>query len=264
MKPILAFVLIFCFSFSYSQLPDRQILKGKINVPADAEASNINVYNMNSEQGTTTNSYGEFLIKVKSKDHLFISSVQFQNFEVEITKEIMKERDIVINIRENINLLNEVTVSSNVLSGNLNVDVKKIGTTNTNLNINQNELINGYNADITIDSQIRTENVAIDNDYLDYPMDFVQIFRRYVKKKDRNKKGDLISDDVDVEVRKMYDNEFFKENFNIKEEQINEFIFYAFDHGYDNKLLKKGSEMDLIQFLLDKAEEFNTVKTKID
>jgi hypothetical protein len=262
MKPILSFVLILNFVFSFGQVPERQILKGKINVPADAEASNINVYNMNSEKGTMTNSYGDFLIEVKTKDHLLISSVQFQNFEVEITKQLMDERDILINIRENVNLLNEVTVSSNVLSGNLDVDVKKIGSTDTNLDIDQNELINGYDANITIDSNVRAENVAVDNEYLDNPMDFVQIFKMFVKKKD--KKENVFVENIDVEVRKMYDNSFFKEHFNIKEEKINEFIFYAFDHGYDDKLLKKGNEMDLIQFLLDKAEEFNTYKTKID
>lgn len=263
MKSLLSIIFLISFMFSQAQVPDRQILKGKINVPPEAEASKINVYNMSSEKGTSTNSYGEFLIKVKIKDHLFISSVQFQNFEVEITDEIMDEKNIVINIRENVNLLNEVTVSSNVLSGSLDVDVKKIGTNDTSLNIDQNELIKGYDADITIDSQIRTENTTVDNNYLDYPMDFLKIFKMFVKKKDK-KKDMLPKDDIDVEVRKMYDNEFFKENFNIEEEQINEFIFYAFDHGYDDKLLEKGNEMDLIQFLLDKAEEFNTLKTKID
>jgi hypothetical protein len=255
---------LFCFFISntFGQVPERQILKGRINVPTDADASNINVYNMNSEKGTSTNSFGEFLIKVKNKDHLLISSVQFKNFEVEITPEIMKDRDILINIRENVNLLNEVTVSSNALSGNLTVDVKKINITSTSLNIDENELINGYDADITINSQIRTQNAAVDNDYLNYPMDFVQIFRMLVKKKD--KKQTRFVENVDVEVRKMYDNDFFKENFNIKEEQINEFLFWAFDHGFDHKLLDKGNEMDLIQFLLEKAEEFNTPRTKID
>ncbi len=262
MKSILTIFLLCFFAISHAQVPERQILKGRISVPEDADAANINVYNINSETGTSTNSFGEFLIKVKNKDHLLISSVQFQNFEVEITPEIMKDRDIIIQIRENVNLLNEVTVSANALSGNLTVDVKKINTANVALNIDENELINGYDADITVDSQIRTQNIAVDNDYLDYPMDFVKIFKMFVKKKD--KKETKFVEDVDVEVRKMYDNEFFRENFNIKEEQINEFLYWAFDHGYDDKLLKKGNEMDLIQFLLEKAKEFNTPKTKID
>lgn len=261
MKPFLS-ILLFCFTIlSLGQVPERQILKGKINVPEDSDASNISVYNINTEKGTNTNSYGEFLIKVKTTDHLLISSVQFEKFEIEITKDIMEERDIVINIRENVNQLNPVTVSSNVLSGDLNVDVNKIGVEDSNLNVDQKELISGFDANITIDSQIRTENVAVDNDYLDYPMDFVQIFKRYIQKQDKNKKS-ILKEDIDIEVRKMYDNEFFHDNFNIKEEDINAFIFYAYDNGFDDKLLKKGNEMDLIEFLLDKSKEFN--KRKVD
>lgn len=262
MRSILSIIFLFCTIVCISQVPERQILKGKINVPQDSDAANISIYNINTEKGTSTNSIGEFLIKVKTTDHLLISSVQFENFEIEITKEIMKERDIVINIRENVNQLNPVTVSSNVLSGDLNVDIKKISTNNTQLNIDQNELINGYDANITIDSQIRTNNVAVDNEYLDYPMDFIQIFKRYIQKKDKNQnnKKQNLNENIDIEVRKMYDNEFFHDNFNIEEEDINAFIFFAYDNGFDDNLLKKGNEMDLIEFLLNKAEKFNERK----
>lgn len=256
MKHIILLLLIFQFSFSFAQVPERQILKGKVNVPSDAEAKNISIFNTNTKKGTTTNAYGEFLIKVKNKDHILISSVQFQNFEIEITEEIMKEKDIVIQINENVNQLNEVTVSSNLLSGSLNVDVKKINTDEVDLGIDQKELVSGYNADITIDSQIRAQNVAIDDEYLDYGMDFVQIFKRYIKKKPNKKEVSRV-ENVDVEVRKMYDNQFFKEYFDIEENQINAFIFYADDNGLTPELLKKGNEMDLIQFLLDKSKEFN-------
>ncbi|MGX1025122.1 carboxypeptidase-like regulatory domain-containing protein [Psychroflexus sp. MBR-150] len=263
MRYLLLLLFIFHINLSYSQVPERQILKGKINVPADAEAKDINVYNINTKEGTTSNAYGNFLIKVKRKDRILISSVQFQDFEIEITKEIMDEKDIVIQIRENVNQLNEVTVSSNLLSGNLNVDVKKINTDEVDLSIDQKELVSGYDADITTDSQIRAQNVAIDDEYLDYGMDFVQIFKRYIKKRPK-KKENVRVENVDVEVRKMYDNAFFKEYFDIEEDQINAFIFYADDHGLTPELLKKGNEMDLIQFLLDKSKEFNKSSVKMD
>jgi hypothetical protein len=81
-------------------------------------------------------------------------------------------------------------------------------------------------------------------------------------KKRHGKKDSKFKEDIDVEVRKMYDNEFFHDNFNIKEEDINAFIFYAHDNGFDDKLMDKGQEMDLIEFLLNKAEIFN--KRKVD
>lgn len=256
MKTFLSVLILFAFTQIFSQIPERQILKGKINVPTEVQASNINVYNINSKEGTSTNPYGEFLIKIKTGDHLLITSIQFHNFEIEITKDIIKEKDIVINVRTNINQLNEVIVSSNVLSGSLSVDVKKIDTEKTVLKIDNRELISGYDADITIDSQIRSNNSTIDDEYLDYGMNFVKIFKRYIKKKPKGKTDPTV-ENIDVEIRKMYDNEFFKEYFNIEEDRINEFIFYVDRNGFKPELLEKDNEIDLIQFLLNKSKSFN-------
>jgi hypothetical protein len=229
-------------------------LKGKINVPSNADASNINVYNVNSEKGTTTNSIGEFLISVKEGDHIVVTSVQFQKFEVEITKEIMNELDIVIQIKESVYELNEVIVRSNLLSGNLDVDVGKINVANTNTKIEEKEVLNSYNANFTTGTQIRAENVGIQEEYLQNGMDFVKIFKKYIKKP--NKNADEKIEEIDVEVRKMYDNSFFKEYMDIEESNINAFIFYAETHGLNKKMLQSGNEMELIQFLIETSEHF--------
>lgn len=263
MKIILPILFLFVNTFCLAQIPERRILKGKINVPIEVQASNINVYNKNSKEGTSTNPYGEFLIKAKIGDHLFLTSVQFHNFEIEITKEIMQEKDIVINVTQNVNQLNEVIVSSNVLSGNLSVDVKKIDTEKTVLKIDNQELISGYDADITTGSQISSYNATMDDEYLDYGMNFVKIFKRYIQKKPKDKQKNQI-EDIDVEIRKMFDNQFFKEYFDIKSDNINEFIFYAETHGLDAELLKKKNEIDLIQFLLNISREFNSYKEEGD
>jgi len=258
MKNVILLLMLAGFTSVFSQIPERLILKGKINVPKNAEASNINIYNLGSEKGATTNAIGEFLIKVKEGDHIVITSIQFQKFEVEITKEIMQERDIVIQINENVNQLNEVTVSSGQLSGNLEVDIKKIGVQETGLKIDEDEVINTYDANLTTGTQIRAENLGIQEEYLQNGMDFVQIFRTYVKKPKSKKQQNLES--IDVEVRKMYDNDFFKEYLNIEEEKINEFIYYAETHGLTENMLKKGNEMELIQFLVDVSEQFDNEK----
>jgi len=258
MKNVILLLMLVSFTSVFSQIPERLILKGKVNVPKDAEASNINIYNVNSEKGATTNAIGEFLIKVKEGDHILINSIQFQKFEVEITKEIMKERDIVIQINENVNQLNEVTVSSSLLSGNLEVDVKKIGVQETGLKIDEDEVINTYDANLTTGTQIRAENIGIQEEYLQNGMDFVQIFRTYIKKPKNKKQQNL--ENIDVEVRKMYDNNFFKEYLNVEENKINEFIYYAETHGLTENMLKKGNEMELIEFLVDVSEQFDSEK----
>jgi hypothetical protein len=57
-------------------------------------------------------------------------------------------------------------------------------------------------------------------------------------------------------VRKMYKDSFFKENLDIDEENINEFIFYVEDKGLTKNMLQKGNELDLIEFLIKRSEEF--------
>ncbi len=258
MKNVILLFMLVSFTSVFSQIPERLILKGKINVPKSAEASNINIYNVNSEKGTTTNAIGEFLIRVKEGDHIVITSVQFRTFEVEITKEIITEKNVVIQINENVNQLNEVTVSTSELSGDLRVDVKKINTKDASFNIDENEVINTYDANLTTGTQIRAENIGIQEEYLQNGMDFVQIFRTYIKKPKSKKAENL--ENIDVEVRKMYDNDFFKEYLNIKEDEINQFIYYAETHGLTENMLKKGNEMELIQFLVEVSDQFENDK----
>ena len=258
MKKVLFLFVLLCFTNLHAQIPERLILKGKINVPQNAEASNINIFNINSQKGTTTNAIGEFLIKVKKGDHIVITSIQFQKFEVEITKEIMNERDIVIQINENVNQLNEVTVSSSVLSGDLEVDIKKVGVEDARSNFNENEVLNTYDANLTTGSQIRANNLAIQEEYLQNGMDFVKIFKTYIKKP--KAKTELSLENIDVEVRKMYDNDFFKEYLNVEESEINQFIYYAETHGLTEQMLSKGNEMQLIQFLIDTSTHFEEEK----
>jgi len=258
MKNVILLFMLASITTVFSQIPERLLLKGKINVPQNAEASNINIYNKNTLKGTTTNSIGEFLIEVKEGDHIILSSIQFQDFEIEISKEMMKERDIVIRINENVNQLNEVTVSSSRLSGDLRVDIRKIGVEDSGLNMDEDEVINTYDANLTTGTQIRAENIGIQEEYLQNGMDFVKIFKNYIQKPKDKKAKEL--DDLDVEVRKMYDNDFFKEYLNVEPENINEFIYYAETHGLTEKMLKKGNEMELIQFLVDVSEQFENEK----
>jgi hypothetical protein len=56
----------------------------------------------------------------------------------------------------------------------------------------------------------------------------------------------------------MYKDSFFKENLNIDEDKINQFIFYVEDKGLTKNMLKKGNELDLIGFLIQKSKEFKS------
>jgi len=48
-----------------------------------------------------------------------------------------------------------------------------------------------------------------------------------------------LPENVDVMVRKIYKDSFFKENLNIDKDKINQFIFYVEDKGLSKVMLKK-------------------------
>ena len=102
-------------------------LKGKIITP-NVESSAINIVNLSQELGTTNNSRGEFEIPAALGDTLYFSSVQYEPREIVITKEVLKMPFLTVLLVEQMNELEEVSISNIDLSGNLATDSKSIPT----------------------------------------------------------------------------------------------------------------------------------------
>ncbi|WP_121667103.1 carboxypeptidase-like regulatory domain-containing protein [Mesonia aquimarina] len=255
MKNFLFTFLLFLFSISvFSQTPPRTLIQGKVNVEANASADGINVYNLNSLEGTITNEYGEFMIPVKLNDKLIFSALQYQEFTVIIDKSVIENKRLSVTINEAINELDEVTVRPYNLSGDVNVDVRKIRTTDFNeINESSEEMVETFGYEMRPDKYSAVENDAIDKSYLTNGLNFANIFRAIFNEDSEEPKH---VDDIDVGVRKMYNDEFFKDNFDIKRENINEFIFYAEENGLTSEMLQKGNELKLIDFLLEKSKTY--------
>jgi hypothetical protein len=77
-----------------------------------------------------------------------------------------------------------------------------------------------------------------------------------------NKKNDISNpysnsyEETDVELRKLYNDQFFKDNFKIDLENISDFILYADRNGLDEEMLRKGNELDLIDFLMEQSKKY--------
>lgn len=253
MKQLLCLFLLFIPIFSFAQ--NRVEIDGKINVPLNAEASGIAVYNLNSRQGTVTDDYGAFSIEVKLNDSLSISSVQYEPFVVIIDQGVIDTKTLTIAVREAVTQLDEVIVRPYDLSGNVSVDVEKVATTSNSLKMSSRQIVTsdpsyGYDESTPLE---RTMN----DPFLRNGIQFVNIFKAIFKNDDRGKKNVSRQPvDMDVQIRKMYNDEFFQEYINIEKEKINEFIFYAERNGLSNELLQKGNELDLIEFLIAQGKAF--------
>jgi len=102
-------------------------LKGRIiNVTDKKPLQSAHVLNLNSVEGTITNSKGEFQIPAKSNDTIFISYIGYQSIKLRVTKDLLKGNELEIAIHEKTININEVTIKAHNLIGVLEIDAKNV------------------------------------------------------------------------------------------------------------------------------------------
>ncbi|WP_127846395.1 carboxypeptidase-like regulatory domain-containing protein [Psychroflexus aestuariivivens] len=258
MKFIFTSLCLLLFQFSFAQIDDRVYVAGKVNVPPNGEVKGIEIYNQNSEKGTVTNKYGQFGISVKVDDKLTFKAVQYQTFSVIVDENIVKNKKMDVTIKDEVNTLEEVIVQPYDLDGNIEVDAKKVKENYIKSPVEDSDsVVRGYAGSqpnprsITINENITTEQRFIKNG-----LNIANIFREIFQSNETSKNKRKLSEDADVMVRKIYNDEFFKKHLDIEEDEINNFIFYVEDRGLDKKMLKEGNELELIEFLIKESKNF--------
>lgn len=258
MKKILIILIFFSAAAIYAQVQSRVFVSGSLVMPQGEDPQGITVYNINSKKGTVTNENGNFNISVFVNDSLSVSSLQFQPFIIVVDQGIIQSRKINIRLNEVVNLLPEVVVRPYDLTGNISVDLNRLPVANLPDTLNAMNTQGMYfESDAGPDLTSPPENVALaaSQNRLINGLNFVNLFKEFlITSKSRqieNPQSDAYS-----EVRKLYDDEFFRANFDIKLENIPQFIRFADNNGLKEEMLKEGNEMDLIQFLLEQSKRY--------
>jgi len=133
--------------YMFSQATEIQ---GQIESSVNLE--NIHVINKNNKIYAITDKEGIFKIKVKLSDTLKFSSIQHITKYIIINKEIIEQKTITVNLKENVNYLDKVYVGK-VLTGDLLSDIKN---TEGNPPINFYDVgIPGYTGKIATQSERR-------------------------------------------------------------------------------------------------------------
>jgi hypothetical protein len=251
MKLFYAFLLIFSFTqLSAQSFSNRMLIEGKVNVPSGDDSEGIVVFNKTSNSGTITNRNGIFFLNVRQGDKILVQSIQFSPFELVVDSGMIKNKRIIVTLRETLNKLDEIIVTPTNLTGNIEVDVKRtIVSDAPSVDVPPVGLRQSI-----IDDASPVENAALDRDDWKYGLDFVNIFKALFDKRDRtNHKFEGTAED---ELGQMYSNTFFKKNLDIEENNIGGFMDYVAANGLDKNMLTKGNELNLIQFLLQKRDAF--------
>lgn len=252
-KSLIAVLLI---TLSSAVAQDKAILvKGKINAPVGDDIEGIVVYNKSLNQATITNADGEFEINARIEDKLEITAMQYQTFTVVVDKSIIDNKKMTVFLNESVNLLDEVVVTPYDLSGNVKADVSRVSVNYGNLaNVEEEATapINDVDYSWTPDELSTAETNIPFGIRMKYGLNFVNLFKAaFGSKKDKKP-----VERVEVAVKKIYDDKFFKDNLDLELAQIDDFMDYAEQQGLDQSYLKKGRELDLIEFLIDQSKNY--------
>ncbi|GAA0731632.1 hypothetical protein GCM10009430_44020 [Aquimarina litoralis] len=235
------------------------MIDGRISAPIGDDVEGVVVYNLTSKKGTITDKDGNFKISAGINDKLEVIAMQYQKFVVWINKGVLDNRRLNIFLNESVNLLEEVIVKPYDLLGNVSLDLKKIDVTESGVDeVAQltSSRINDTDFDWTPDELSELDNKVFLEDRMIYGLNFVNLFKEVFQNK--VKKDSKVADDIDVQVRKIYDNEFFKTNLALEMDQINDFIFFAEENGLNTNYLEEGNELNLIEFLVSQSKMYKS------
>ncbi|MFD0931207.1 carboxypeptidase-like regulatory domain-containing protein [Psychroflexus salinarum] len=127
-KHLFIFICLSLISItSWSQDEDLEIITGVVmNAANDKPLENVNIVNINTVKGSTTNKEGEFKVKARINDTLYLSYLGYRSIQVEITDDWVKFGDVKIKMTESAIALQEVKLKEVQLTGYLEIDAQNI------------------------------------------------------------------------------------------------------------------------------------------
>lgn len=253
MKKVLLLVMLMISGLGIAQTGERILVDGQISVPPGDDPEGITIINTTTNRGTVSDAEGEFQLVVGIGDIIIFSALQFQDFTVIIDQNVIEARQLNVFITQATTELPEVVVSPIDLSGNVEVDVKRIPDVEANLPYISLEEI--YNASLTMAPGPLTtpENAAMRDSFIENGLNFANIFREIFSTREI---GGEEFEAMDEELRDLYDDEFFREFLDIERTEITQFIHYAQDHGLSEEMFEEGRELELVEFLVNQSRQY--------
>ena len=185
---------------------------------------------------------GFFKIPAQEKDTLLFLGLSFKSKKIVLTAKDFSVPILKVKLQADVTKLEEVTVDGNKLKPNI---------PNSQTIVDQQ-----YFADEKSSSK---SSIVQPGDAFENQADLVRMFKDLKKLLKRKKEVDSenISQYTFVEtVANTYNQSFFTETLNIKEQDIVLFIVYCENDTYSQKFLKPHTKFELTNYLVSKNDEF--------
>ncbi|TVZ57739.1 hypothetical protein NA63_0226 [Flavobacteriaceae bacterium MAR_2010_105] len=270
MKNVLLFSLFLFIAFPVlSQTFQRIEVKGKIVVDS-SDVEGVTIYNTSSNKGTFANEKGEFTIAVMLNDRVEFHALQFKDFTITIDQRIIDSRQMTVFLIEKLNRLDEVIILPKGLSGNLELDIDNVKTVNVDMNALYFGIMNSDEYDFTDDYRSQIENIAMHSqgqtmvDGLNVVNLVGVLLKPLFKSNKKEKKTDDVQEIPVSKLQSRYDVEFLSSNFGIPKDRVNDFVGYVESGGMDYSLLDEGKELQFLEYLNTKSQQFLKVQVEKD
>ncbi|TVZ54960.1 carboxypeptidase-like protein [Lutibacter sp. Hel_I_33_5] len=251
MQKIITLLLLVLSISIYSQ-NDQSKLKGQIiHGESKKTLSAAHVLNLNSVEGTITNDVGLFELTAKANDTVLVSYLGYSSIKLKVTNDLLKGNELVIALYEKPEEIREVVIKSTQLIGVLEVDVKQVPKDRfTRIHIN------GLPQTYEI-GRPKGKDFSSPLAGLFQPVDF--LYSLFGKKPKQLKKLQKLKKEDGL--RKMlagkFDREVMMEYLEMDRQELSELLT---DCNYSEYFIKKASDLQMIEAVLDCYENFKALK----
>jgi hypothetical protein len=242
-KAVILVLFLFC-QFCLGQTLIRKPLRGRV-VNDSVKVESGSVFNINSKTRSFISSQGLFDIMAKTNDTLL-----FLSFGLKSKKMVLTDKDfavllLTVKLNTHITPLEEVVIKKTFIKPNLG-NIQRI-----------------IDTEYFEDKQSSLDNPLMPSK-IKYGMDIDRIGKMIWKsffKENPNKGKEVDYGDFSDIVPKRIHSFFFTNTLKLKEDEIGLFLIYCENDPKSKALLKPESEFELIEFLINKNEEFKTFAT---
>ncbi|MFP4845266.1 hypothetical protein [Winogradskyella sp. PE311] len=260
---IITLCCLFTFSI-YGQDVERVTVNGRI-VVSTADKEGVTVYNTSSNKGTITDENGEFEIKVTLNDIVDFGALQFKDFKITITEEILASKRLTVILVEEVNKLDEVVILPFGLTGSLNADLENVRTYNVSLDYVYFGLDHIEDFEFSADYKTEADNLAFNenNPTVGNMLNIVNLAGFIVSQVvDINDKGNKTKSEKAIrktpfkQALDKYSVNYIHVNFKIPLSEVESFIDFVEEKGVDEQLLNENKELQFLERLTQLSKSY--------
>jgi hypothetical protein len=239
-------------AFSQKDSIQSKTLKGQIiHALSKYPLSAAHVLNLNTVKGTITNEKGFFELPTKTNDTILVSYLGFSSIKLKITNDLLKGNELEIALYEKPEEIKEVIIKSTKLIGVLEIDIKQVPKDRfTRIHING--LPQTYEV-----GNPKSKNFSSPIAALFQPIDF--LYNLFGKKPKQLRKLQKLKKEDNL--RKMlagkFDREVMMEYLDMDRQELTDLLV---DCSYSDYFIKKASDLQMIEAVLDCYENYKALK----